>query len=238
MTIQQDDPTISTVESRDVVSSRVDVNDEVHRRGDWFLLLGAMATGTFLLGPVGLILVLLGFRHLRRAQLAGTAVRDWTVTIIALFCLADAAQNFVGWGLDTFAHDTLLSQTLWIKGYGRWADAAYYIGYNTRSFGGVRFAGEKALEASAVLFLFPIRIAAAWAFLRMKRWGLQAMITTSWMYAYMWVAYLICLTLDFNPRLTHNLYGMLGWWSINLWFITPFLMLPYLYTVKKENWSN
>jgi hypothetical protein len=238
MTVQQEIRSLAPPATGSLLAAGVDVDDRVHRRSDWLFLLGAMAAGTFLLGPVGLILIVVGFRHLRRAQLAGTPIRNWAVTIIALFCLADAAQNFVGWGLDTFAHDTLLSQTLWIHGYGRWADAAYYLGYNTRSFGGVSFAGEKALEASAVLFLFPIRIATAWAFLRMKRWGLQGMIVTSWMYAYMWVAYLICLTLDFNPRLTHNLYGMLGWWSINLWFITPFLMLPFLYTVNKEDWSN
>lgn len=221
-----------------VVPAQLDVNDDVHRRSDWMFLLGAMAVGTFLLGPVGLVPLLLGFRHLRRAQRAGRPVRSWSITLIGVFCLADAAQNFVGWGFDTFAHDTLLSQTLWVHGYGRWADAAYYLGYNSRSFGGVPLSGEKALEASAVLFLFPIRIATAWAFLRMKRWGLQGMIVTSWMYAYMWVAYLICLTLDFDPRLTHNLYGMIGWWSINFWFITPFLMLPFLYTVDKEAFSN
>jgi len=196
-----------------------DVYDEVHRRGDWLLMLGAMACGTFLLGPVGLILIVLGCRHLRRAQTAGVPIRDWRVTIIALFCLIDAGMNLVGWSVDTFAHDTLLGQTLWMNGYGRIVDAGYYLSYNSRSLGGTAFSGEKALQLGAVLFLFPMRVAVCWGFLKMKRWGLQGMIITSWMYAYLWLMYLINLGMDFNPRLTHNLYGMLGWWGINGWFV-------------------
>src|SRR5260221_9980479 len=94
-----------------------DVYDEVHRRGDWLLMLGAMTCGTFLLGPVGLVLVVLGCRHLRRAQMAGAAIRDWRVTIIALFFPFDARKKPGGWGGDPIPPHTLLRRTPWLNGH-------------------------------------------------------------------------------------------------------------------------
>ncbi|MGO9032062.1 hypothetical protein [Mycobacterium sp.] len=44
--------------------------------------------------------------------------------------MVDAAANFLGWSLDLWAHDTRIVQ--WgLTGWGRLADAAYYLDYNS-----------------------------------------------------------------------------------------------------------
>jgi hypothetical protein len=38
-------------------------------------------------------------------------------------------------------------------------------------------------------------------------------------------------------RFENASFGVLGWWVINGPYITPFVMLPWLYTVNRELWS-
>jgi hypothetical protein len=82
--------------------------------------------------------------------------------------------------------------------------------------------------------MYPMRIAAAWAFIKMKRWGLQMMIVTSWMYVAFWMAYVANLYQDFDARMGASDWGNLGIWFILIVYATPFVILPYLYTVNKE----
>ena len=43
----------------------------------------------------------------------------------------------------------------------------------TAALGGVSVPLEKSIQTAAIMLVMPIRIAAAWGLLRMKRWGLQ-----------------------------------------------------------------
>lgn len=208
------------------------------KRADRWMLVGALLCGSFILGPLGLPLIIYSFVILRRAERAGEAIRPWSVTIIGTFCLVDAAINFVGWGTDLLpVHDTTIGLTLW-SGYGRLFDGAYYIGYNGDALGGTSFDGEKAMQLASVLLLFPMRIAAAWGFLKMKRWGLQHMIVTAWLYVFLWLAYATNMAMDFTHRHGASHFGLVGFWIFNFFFFGAFIMLPYLYTVNRERWSD
>ena len=213
-----------------------DVDDLVHRRADKLFLVGAMASGSFIAGPVGLVLLTLGARTMHRAKRAGVAIRDWKITVMAVFCLVDAGINMIGWSLDLFAHDTVVAQTVF-NGYGRTFEAGYYLGYNSGHLGGNMYVGEKVLEIASIFLLFPMRIAACWAFMRMKRWGLQYLIFTSWLYCFMWIGYLVDKSMTFTQRFGYTEFGFMGFWMFNIFFWTPFLMLPYLYTVRRQDWS-
>jgi hypothetical protein len=68
----------------------------------------------------------------------------------------------------------------------------------------------------------------------MQRWGLQGMIITSWMYVGFWVAYIPNLYQDFDARIGSSDFGNVGIWFILVVYATPFLIMPYLYTIKKE----
>jgi hypothetical protein len=203
------------------------------KKADTFIVAGALASGSFILGPVGIVLMLVGFLKLRRLAAAGQVTRPWLVTVMGVFCLVDAGINMIGWSVDLLLHDTGVGQTVF-AGYGRLVDGGYYLGYNHLSFGGTPFIGEKILEVSSVVALFPIRIAAAWAFFRQKRWGLQYMILTSWMYMYLWIAYLFDKALTFPLRFGTTEAGLIGFWAFNVFYWTPFLMLPALYSLKRS----
>ena len=219
------------------VNIEPEVDHPEHKKADRWMIGGALAGGSFILGPVGIILMLVGYFKLKKLQAAGVVVRPWIITIIGMFCCIDAGINMIGWSVDLFIHDTGVGQTFY-NGYGRLVDGGYYMGYNFRSAGGTQFVGEKILEFAGVLILFPMRIAATWGFLRMKRWGLQMMVTTSWMYAFLWVAYIVDKLLDFPLRFGTAQAGFLGFWCLNLFYWTPFLVLPYLYSLKREEWTD
>jgi hypothetical protein len=215
----------------------LDVDNPAHKAADRWLLGGALASGSFILGPAGIVMMLVGWLKLRKLQSTGLRVRPWLVTWMGLFCLCDAGINMIGWSVDMLLHDTVIGQTVF-GGFGRLVDGGYYMGYNSTSLGGTSFDGEKILEIASVTVLFPLRIAASWAFFRMKRWGLQMMITTSWMYLFLWTAYLIDKGLHFPERFGSTEFGVFGFWAFNIFYWTPFLMLPYLYSLKRkpEDW--
>lgn len=205
---------------------------------DRLIFVGCFLSGTIVLGVVGVPMILYGFLILRRLERAEVPIRSWTITFIGTFILLDATLNFIFWSLDLFpAHDTVIARTLW-HGYGYLADGAYYIGYNTTSAGGSAAHGEKAIEAASTLLVFPLRIAASWAFLRMKRWGLQMLVITTWVYVSIWITYAVNVVMDHPNRVGASEFGMIGFWLVNLWFFGPFLVLPYLYTVNREEWAD
>lgn len=213
-----------------------DTEGPLTRRADRILMVGSVVLGTCILGFAGLISIALGFVLLRRAAAAGERQRPFPVTILAVFSLADACFYFVGWGLEIGANSTHFMQ-VFSNGFGRIIDGGYYIGYNTLLLGGSGAPGEKAWGMLCVFAIFPLRIVATWAFIKMKRWGYDFMIVTSWMYAFAWFGYLVNLSQDYENRFTTTEFGVVGWWIYNVWFITPFILLPWLYSLNRNKWN-
>ena len=208
------------------------------KRADRFLLIGIVLGGTWAFGVFSIPFLWIAYRLMSQAQREGRLTRPWAVTIIGTFCLIDASVNFIGWGTDLFmAHDTTLMRTLW-PGYGKLVDGAYYIDYNSLAVGGLANLSEKVLQFYGVLVMYPMRMAAAWAFVKMKRWGLQAMVITSFMYVGFWVAYVANLYLAFNARMGASSWGVTGWWIMVIIYASPFVVLPYLYTVNRDLFSD
>jgi hypothetical protein len=204
------------------------------KRADRLLFIGIVLGGSWILGPIALPFLFAALVLMNRAQKRGELYRPWSVTIIGSFVLIDASINYFGWGTDLFwSHSTTPFATLW-SGYGKLVDGGYYLDYNGGPLGGLSNYSEKTLEVFGVGAMYPMRIAAAWAFIKMKRWGLQMMIVTSWMYVGFWMAYLANLYQDFDARIGASDWGNLGIWFILIVYATPFVIIPYLYTVNKE----
>jgi hypothetical protein len=204
------------------------------RRADIWLVLTAALAGTWAFGLLALPSAVVTCAYFYRAARTGPFHRPWAVTAVGAFVLVDASMNFVSWGSDVlWAHNTTLIETMW-TGYGRLVDGAYSSGYNTGPLGGVSNPSEKMVEVAGVLVLYPLRIASAWGFLRMKRWGLQGLVVTSYMYITFWSMYVIGLILDYDTRLASSEFGYLGMGLVPLSFVMPFLILRYLYTVDRS----
>ena len=207
------------------------------KRADRFLIAGICIAGTWAFGPLSIPFLIIAFKLMNQAQREGKLTRPWAVTILASWCLIDASINFIFWGTDLFmAHDTTLLKTLW-SGYAKLFDGAYYIDYNSTALGGTANVSEKAMEFMGVLFVLPMRMVAAWGFLKMKRWGLQAMVMTSYMWLALWMTYIFQMYLAFNARQGASLFGVTGQWALFIPFATPFVILPYLYTINREQFT-
>lgn len=211
-------------------------NGPISRRADRIILVGCLLVGSQLLGPPGIIVLVVGILMLRRASTAGEQIRPLVVTVIAVFSMIDAATNLVGWSIDTFANSTHAGQ-VFMNGFGLLCNGAYYIDYNTSIFGGANGAGEKSWQIFCVFGLFPARIAAAWAFMKMKRWGFDLMLITSWVYAIFWFGYISNMTQNWTDFMGASEFGVIGWWVLNIWYITPFVILPWMYAVNREKWN-
>ena len=206
-------------------------------RGDKIYLWGCIICGTWVLGPIGSAMVVWGLILLRRADKAGAKIRPWPITLVGGFILADTIVNMYAWGFDLFAHNTLIGRSLWIN-YGMMVDGAYMLDYNTSIFGGVADHGEKSVEIAMVTMSMPIKLAATWGFLKMKRWGLQWMIISYWMYFFTWMIYLPNMILDFPLRYGLSEFGVPGFWLlVNVPFLGPLVLLPYLHTIRTDNWD-
>src|SRR5438309_2367576 len=147
------------------------VDNPLMKRADRYLIIGICLAGSWVFGPLSIPFLFVAWRLLNRAQREGQLTRPWAVTILATWCLIDASINFIFWGTDLFmAHDTTLLRTLW-SGYAKLFDGAYYIDYNSTALGGTANMSEKAMEFMGVMLVLPMRMAACWGFLKMKRWG-------------------------------------------------------------------
>lgn len=228
--------------SEAVIQSKADAEglaeaQAMAERGDRYFIGGCIVCGTWLLGPIGVILLAYGMVLMRRAQRQGAAIRPWAITLIGGFILVDTSVNFFAWGFDLFAaHDSVLGRSLWM-GYGQLVDGGYMFGYNTRSMGGVADNGEKSVQLAMVLMGMPIKMVAAWGFLKMKQWGLQWTLISYWMYFGFWLIYLTNMTMDFPLRFGSSDFGVLGFWLlVNVPFLGPLVLLPYLHTVRRDLW--
>lgn len=209
--------------------------DLVAERADRMLLAGTLLCGSIILAPVGLFVLGWGFIRLRAARQLGWA-RPLAVSLIAVFAMVDGGVNWLGWSLDVFAHDTHVLQAM-STGFGKMIDGGYYWQYNSTHIGGTFDRAEKSMALFSVLCIFPARMASAWAFLKLKRWGLRWMIITGWAYVFLWVGYLGNLIMNFPYRFGNTLYGVTGWWIFDIYYMTPFIQLPWLYALDKRRWN-
>ena len=68
--------------------------------------------------------------------------------------------------------------------------------------------------------------------------GQQWLIVTCWMGLIVWVGYNTNMTIYADIRYSYVTWPVWGWWLYDIWFITPFLALPYLHTVNREIFSD
>jgi len=207
------------------------------RRADKWLISGSLLIGTAALGVFGLPLFLRGVWLLRRAQRDGLTVRPMLVTLLGYLVIIDAAINTVGWALDLVANHTLLARVL-LNGWGNMFDAGYFWHYNELWLGGAAGPGEKALEVGLILTVFTMRIAAAIGFLQMKRWGHQWMIITCWMGVLIWCVYVFNMTMFADVRFAGVVLPVVGSSLYDIFYITPFLAIPYMHRVNREIFSD
>jgi hypothetical protein len=207
------------------------------RRADRWLIVGSILMGTLVLGPIGLPIFCRGVVLFRRAERAGLSVRPMMVTLIGYVIIIDAAINSIGWGLDVFANHALITRTIFTA-WGNLMDGGYFWHYNELWIGGAGAPGEKAWIIICIVVVFPMRIAAAIGFLQMKRWGQQWMIVTCWFGLITWLGYILNMTMYADVRYAGVAFPVIGWWLYNIFYITPFLAIPYLHTVNREIFSD
>ncbi|AHH17794.1 hypothetical protein [Nocardia nova] len=207
------------------------------RRADYWLTTGTALMGTFILGIIGLPIFLRGVWLQRRAQRDGLSVRPIIVTLIGYLVILDAFLNSIGWVLDLFASHTLITR-VFFTAWGNFVDNGYFWHYNELWIGGSSAPGEKGWEIALICVVFPMRVAAAVAFLQMKRWGHQWLTVTCWFGVVIWVGYVANMTMYADVRFDGTVLPVLGWWLYDIFYITPFLAIPYLHTVNREIFSD
>lgn len=236
MTIQDDARPTSTTSGG---GTSIDYDDQVdesrreQRRADKWMIAGVVLMGTAVLGIFGLPLFLKGLSIQRKGQRAGLSVRPVIVTLIGYMVMLDAALNTFGWAIDLLASHTVVAR-IFLPTWGNMFDAGYFWHYNELAVGGASAPGEKAWEVLGIFVVFPMRMAACIGFLQMKRWGHQWMIVTCWTGVLMWFGYTFNMTMYADIRYTGTVFPVIGWWLYDIFYITPFLAIPYLHTVNRE----
>lgn len=210
---------------------------EAQWQADKWMMSGALLLGSAVFGIFGLPLFLRGMALQLKAQREGLTVRPIMVTLIGYLVAVDAALNTIGWALDMVAHHTLLAR-VFLMAWGNMFDAGYFWHYNELWIGGASAPGEKAWEIALLPIVFAMRIAAAIGFLQMKRWGHQWLIITCWFGVVAWTGYIANMTIFADVRYTGVVFPVIGWWLYDIFYITPFLALPYLHSVNREIFSN
>ena len=203
------------------------------RRADKWMIVGAALMGMWAPGLIGFPIFMRGVWLQRQALRAGLSVRPMIVTLIGYLVLIDGMLNSLGWALDLVANHTLINRVLMV-GWGNMFDAGYFWHYNELWVGGAAGPGEKAYVAGLIFTVFSMRVAAAIGFLQMKRWGHQWMIVTCWMGVVIWSAYVFNMTMFADVRYAGVVFPVIGWWLYDIFYITPFLAIPYLHTVNRE----
>ena len=156
-------------------------------------------------------------------------VRPVIVTLIGYLVIIDSALNSLGWMMDLVANHTLINRIL-TAGWGAVFDGGYFWHYNELWVGGAGAPGEKAWEISLILVVFCGRLAAGIGLLQMKRWGQQWLIMFCWMGLIVWIGYNLNMTIYGDVRFANITFPVWGWWLYDIFYITPFLALPYLHT--------
>jgi hypothetical protein len=213
------------------------------QRAERMFFTGVIITGTLMLAPIGLpLLGIGGYRLIKLERQRGTSSRPWHALVLGAFAIIDAAGNFIGWSFCIFAAQTGIMWTVFRMGYGLGFDGFYLKDYgSTWLIHGVAGPGEQSYIFMAILVLWPMRLASAWAFLQMKRWGFRFMVTTSWMLVVFWLGWTSNGLMYFDERFGAaggSVLGIAGWWIFNGVFIFgPVAMIPYLYLVDPKRWN-
>jgi len=198
---------------------------------------GTIIMGTAVLGIIGLPMFLRGLMLQIKAAREGLSVRPVIVTLIGYLVIIDSALNSLGWMMDLVANHTLVNRIL-TAGWGAVFDGGYFWHYNELWVGGAGAPGEKAWEISLILVVFCGRLAAGIGLLQMKRWGQQWLIMFCWMGLIVWIGYNLNMTIYGDVRFANITFPVWGWWLYDIFYITPFLALPYLHTVNREIFSD
>lgn len=210
---------------------------EAQRRADKWMIWGTCMMGATIPGIPGLFCFLRGLWLQTQAARAGLSVRPAQVTVIGYLVIIDAALNTFGWALDMIAHHTLINR-VYMTAWGNLFDAGYFWHYNELWIGGASAPGEKAWEIACLPLVFCMRMAAAIGFLQMKRWGHQWLIITCWFGVVIWTGYVANMTMFADVRYAGVAFPVWGWWAFDIFYITPFLAIPYLHTVNRELFSD
>ena len=221
-------------------SANYDAHQEESRQAQWradkWMMVGVLFIGTAVLGLIGLPFFLRGLTLQIGAARAGLSVRPVMVTLIGYLVAVDAALNSLGWALDLIGNHTLLAR-VFLMSWGNMFDAGYFWHYNELAIGGATAPGEKAWVIALLPLMFSMRIAAAIGFLQMKRWGHQWLVVTCWFGVIAWAGYVANMTIFADVRYTGVVFPVIGWWLYDIFYITPFLAVPYLHTVNREIFS-
>lgn len=228
-----DTPDLNTTEPGIGYDDQVEASRLAQRQADRWLIAGTILMGTAILGIFGLPLFLYGLSLQRKAQRSGLSVRPIIVTLIGYMVMLDAALNTFGWSIDLLANHAVVTR-LFLPTWGNMFDGGYFWHYNQLTVGGAAAPGEKAWEVLGIFVVFPMRIAACIGFLQMKRWGHQWMIVTCWTGVLMWFGYVFNMTMYADIRFSGVVFPVVGWWLYDIFYITPFVSLPYLHTVNRE----
>jgi hypothetical protein len=219
--------------ARDAYDDHQERSRQIQWQADKWMMAGAAFMGTAIFGLIGLPLFFRGLMLQVRAQKVGLSVRPTIVTLIGYLVFIDAALNSFGWALDLVANHTLLAR-VFLMSWGNLFDNGYFWHYNELWIGGATAPGEKAWEIALLPIVFCMRMAAAIGFLQMKRWGHQWLIVTCWFGVVIWVGYVANMTIYADLRYTGVVFPVIGWWLYNIFYITPFLAIPYLHSVNRE----
>ena len=202
-------------------------------RADKWMMAGMLLMGTWVVGWIGFPFFLRGLMLQVEAAKQGLSVRPLMVTLIGYLVAIDSALNDIGWCIDLVANHSLMTRTV-LTMWGNLFDGGYFWHYNELWIGGSGAPGEKAWVATCVPLVFAARLAAAIAFLQMKRWGHQWLIVTCWFGVVIWTGYVWNMTMYTDVRYTGTAFPVWGWWLYDIFYITPFLAIPYLHTVNRE----
>ncbi|MGU3650122.1 hypothetical protein [Mycolicibacterium sp. A43C] len=214
-----------------------DSSQRAQRHADKWMIVGAALMGMWAPGIFGLPIFIRGVLLQRQALRAGYSVRPMIVTLIGYLTLIDGMLNRLGWALDLVANPTLINRLLMV-GWGAMFDAGYFWHYNQAWIGGAAAPGEKSMIFGMILTVFAMRCAAAIGFLQMKRWGHQWMIITCWMGVLIWCLYVFNMTMYADVRYAGVAFPVIAWWLYDIFYITPFLAIPYLHSVNREVFSD
>lgn len=206
---------------------------------DLMLLAGCVLASTMFLGPIGVPLMIYTLVILRRMDKAGLSVRPWMITIVGAVILLDTGAAWIGWAIDLLpTNRSVLGRIMYETGYGPLFDGGYYLDYNSTWLGGTPVVIEKMWEFLCLLFLYPIRMAGVWGFMKMKRWGFQVTVMSLWMYCIVWICYMVGYQMNFSQRMGASQFGLVGYWVADIFYASCFLLLPYFYFVNREAWSS
>jgi hypothetical protein len=220
-----------------VLSTSYDEHQEkskqAQKQADKWMIAGSITLGTAVLGFIGFPLFMRGLYLLRKAERSGLSVRPLICTLCGYLVIIDSALNSIGWALDLLANHSLTNR-ITTTAWGALFDAGYFWHYNELAVGGTGAPGEKAWQIALIPCVFGPRLAAAIGFLQMKRWGHQWLIVTCWFGMIVWVGYNTNMTIFADVRYAHIAFPVWGWWLYDIFFITPFLSIPYLHSVNRE----